>query len=106
MNKVFVTMTALTALLAPFALAAHCTEPNLTRDSQEVTISDPETGAVIYYIDNDPCQTEGCIWSFWIYEETNGFENLQRQDASESDADKFTQDDTCHGAILPDTIIL
>jgi hypothetical protein len=104
MNKYFVTLAAVAALVAPYALAEHCEKPYLDRNTEELRITDPETGAVIYYIDNDPCQLD-CTWSFWIYEETNGFANLQRQDATGDAVDEFTQDDTCHGKILPDTIV-
>ena len=104
MNKVFLAMTAMVALVAPYALAEHCTEPTLDRNSEELRINDPETGAVIYYLDNDPCQPD-CGFSIWIYQETNNIENLQRQDATGDQADEFTQDDTCHGMIQPDTIV-
>ena len=106
MNKLFFALTAIAALVAPYALAEHCEEPTLDRDTEELRISDPETGQVIYYVDNDPCQTDGCTFSFWIYEETNGYPNLQRQDATGEEVDEYTQDDTCHGKIKPDTIVL
>ena len=105
MNKTYFALTALAAMVAPYALAEHCEDPYLDRDTEEYRIQDPETNKVLYYIDNDPCQTDGCTISFWIYEETNGFANLQRQDATGDEVDEFTQDDTCHGEILPDTII-
>lgn len=89
------------ALLAP-ADAGHCTEPFLDRHSEELRIHDPETGAVLYYVDNDPCQLEGCGFSVWIYPEVNGIENLQRQDSYDGDPDPWAQDDTCHGMIRPD----
>lgn len=105
MNKTYFALTALVALVAPYALAEHCEDPYLDRNTEELRIKDPETGAVIYYLDNDPCQTQGCGFSIWIYEETNTYPNLQRQDATGDQVNQFTQDDTCHGEIKPDTIV-
>lgn len=48
-----------------------------------------------YYVENDFCQMDPC--TFWIYEETNGVEGLQRDDD--------VVDDTCHGAVPGDTIV-
>ncbi len=103
MNKVFFAMAALAALVAPYALAEHCKEPYLDRNTEELRINDPETNEVLYYLDNDWCQSQDCGYSIWIYEETNGIANLQRQDATGDDVNEFTQDDTCHGMIKPDT---
>jgi hypothetical protein len=44
-----------------------------------------------------PCDPE-CMHTFWIYEEANGIEGLQRGDE--------IVDDTCHGMIAPDRVIL
>ena len=60
------------------------------------------------YVDNDPCQAQGCGVSIWIYEESNGYEGLQRQDAPTTDPENrpwWIKDDTCGGLIQPDTII-
>lgn len=91
-------------LFMPGAGAGHCVAPFLDRHSEELRITDPETGQVLYYVDNDPCQLEGCGFSVWIYPEANGYENLQRQDAPEHEMEgrPWLQDDTCHGMIHPD----
>ena len=104
MNMTHFALVAIATLVAPFALAEHCEEPYLDRNSEELRISDPETGQVLYYVDNDPCYPD-CGFSIWIYEETNTFPNLQRQDATGDQVSEYTQDDTCHGEILPDTIV-
>lgn len=75
-------LLALTLLLATAAAA---------EDGCERTTSDPEvdtgdTPVGRYYVDNDPCQP-GCLYSVWIYPETNGEDGLQRQDEM--------KDDTC-----------
>jgi hypothetical protein len=38
------------------------------------------------------------MWSTWVYEESNGIDGLQRGDE--------IVDDTCHGMIASDTIVL
>lgn len=98
----------LLALLA-FALPAgadHCVQPNYGRDSEELRVLDPRTGKAQYYVEVDQCQAQGCAAvAVWIYEESNGFSNLQRREGSETDRARFSwyQDDTCHGAISPDS---
>ncbi len=59
------------------------------------------------YVDNDPCQLQACGLSLWIYEESNGYEGLQRKDTPTGD-DRYApwlKDDTCGGLIQPDTIL-
>ena len=102
MNRLFLALAALVALVAPQALAEHCTKPNLDRDSEELRVRD-ETGAVRYYVERDPCEGAGCVDSIWVYEETNDIENLQRLDPPGT---AKPQDDTCHGMIRPDTLVL
>lgn len=51
----------------------------------------------LFYADNDLCQLE-CMFSLWVYQETNGFDGLQRGDP--------VVDDTCHGTIRADSIVL
>ena len=92
MNKFFTTLLTLAAIaIAIPAGAAHCTAPNT--EAPEV-----DTTAVggAHYVDNDLCQPE-CIFSIWIYEESNGISGLQRGDE--------VVDSTCHGMIESDTII-
>jgi len=90
MNKFFTTLLTLAALAValPAGLADHCSSYNTS--TAEFDAIPP------YYVDNDLCQP-GCIYSIWVYEETNGIEGLQR-------GDEFV-DDTCHGLIEADTII-
>ena len=79
--------------LAMPAGAEHCTT---------YETADPEVDvAGQYYFDDDCvaillCQVE-IIFSFWIYEESNGIPGLQRGDE--------VQDQTCHRMIQPDRII-
>jgi len=51
-----------------------------------------------YYVVLDVCWLEACGGSFWIYEETNGIDGLQRND-------EFLGDTTC-GHFPADTIVL
>ena len=90
MNKFFTTLLTLAALSValPAGLADHC---------EGFSTSVPEAEAAPYYVDNDLCQP-GCAFSIWVYEETNGIAGLQRGDE--------VVDDTCHGSIEADTIIL
>ena len=99
------------AVLAGASAQTVCTE----RSHADVTICTDHRGVPdctggpddrIFYVDNDLCQTEGCTFSFWIYEETNGYEGLQRKDAVNESETRWTKDDTCDGAIPSDTIVL
>lgn len=86
---------AIVFLLASFAEAGHCltystTPPSLTC----YDVPSPEAGG--YYVDEDCCVI-GCIFSIWIYQESNGIPGLQRDDEH--------VDDTCHGLIEGDTVI-
>jgi len=93
MNKFFTTLVTLAALtIAMPAGADHCVD--FTTSAPEAT--DSSTGTT-YYVDNDLCQPE-CIYSIWVYEESNGIDGLQRGDE--------VVDDTCHGLIEADTIIV
>ena len=88
MNKFFTTLLTLAALaVAMPAGADHCVT---------YSTSSPEVDAGGYYVDNDVCQP-GCIFSIWIYQESNGISGLQRGDS--------VVDDTCHGMIESDVDI-
>lgn len=77
----------LSLLTAPLpAVAAHCT----TWET-----ASPEIDATLYYVDIDYCNP--CMETFWVYEESNGIDGLQRSDE--------IVDTTCHGMIAPDTVI-
>jgi hypothetical protein len=87
MNKFFTTLLTLAALgVALPAMAQECTP----------TTSVPEVDAGGFYVDNDLCQPT-CVFSIWIYQESNGILGLQRGDE--------VHDDTCAGQIDPDTIV-
>ena len=75
------------------AIGAGC-EP--TSSNPEITT--PGCGVsddACFYVDNDLCQP--CMFSIWIYQESNGIPGLQRGDE--------VVDDTCGGAIQSDTIV-
>jgi hypothetical protein len=88
MNKFFTTlMTLAVVAITGTAFAQDC----------EMTTSIPEAAAGGFYVDNDLCQPV-CLFSIWIYQESNGIEGLQRGDE--------VVDDTCGGAAgEADTII-
>lgn len=95
------------ALLLPMALALALAAPAFARPCVMTTTepdfdSDPMGLGVgpRFYVDNDNCSFTGlCLFSLWIYQETNGVDGLQRQDE--------VVDDTCNGAAGPgDAIIL
>lgn len=90
MNKFFTTLLTLAALsIAVPAFADGC----------ELTTSNPEVAAGGFYVDNDLCQVDGtCIFSIWIYQETNGIDGLQRNDD--------VHDDTCDGAAGESDLII
>lgn len=78
------------ALLGVFAVASAMA----THDCVPTT-SAPEIDVAGFYVDNDLCQP--CMWSIWVYQESNGIEGLQRGDE--------VVDDTCGGQIPADTIV-
>lgn len=69
-------------------------------------------GGLRIYIESDSCQRlpedlvaedpEGCTFSIWAYEETNGIDGLQRNDPGMDDDLTTPVDDTCGGAIESD----
>lgn len=77
-----------------------------TRDKTPYANCTGQADDRIFYVDNDPCQPE-CSFSVWVYEETNGYEGLQRKDVPSSDEhqSEWLKDDTCDGLIQPDTLI-
>ena len=90
-------MRTILILLATVALALpvgaeHCT--TYTTSDTEVDTGVAE-GVPRYYVNNGPCHM--CIFSIWVYEESNAINGLQRGDE--------IIDDTCHGMIRSDTII-
>lgn len=90
MNKlvtILLTLAALSVAL-PAGLAAHCTK---IHTSEALIERDG------YYVAIDRCLGD-CVLSAWVYEESNGIVGLQRLDDQ--------VDDTCHGRIEPDTIVM
>jgi len=88
MNKFFTALLTVAALAIAVPVSAQDCEPSN---------ADAEVDLGGLYVDNDPCQPE-CLFSIWVYQETNGIEGLQRGDEVE--------DNTCGGQIESDTIIL
>ena len=88
MNRLATTLLLLAALgvAIPAGLAQNC------RPSTSDAIPMGEL-----YLVNDVCD-EDCLVSFYVYEETNGADGLQRGDD--------IVDDTCAGMIKSDTIVL
>ena len=77
MIRSFVLGLAIVALLPSSAIATTCsnTDPNAT---------EYDTDQGTFYVANDPCQPvigDGtCLYSVWIYEESNDIAGLQRTD--------------------------
>lgn len=81
-------------ILGRTADAHHCSTWTTREAEQDLN---PTGVGPRYYIDHDDCDSR-CMMSMWVYEESNGVDGLQRGDEVE--------DDTCHGMIAPDTLIL
>lgn len=93
-----VTPFALAAVLLALAAPSHAWGCQTTTSNPEVDTyewSGVHAGPR-FYVDNDPCPVE-CLWSIWVYQESNGIDGLQRGDEM--------VDNTCGGAIPHDTII-
>lgn len=84
------------ALLGPVE-AHHCATWSTT-ENVEYDTGDHGVGPR-FYVDNSPPPLPCCVFgSWWVYEESNGLDGLQREDE--------VIDDTCHGMIEPDTLVL
>lgn len=92
MRTILLTLTLL-ALALP-ASADHCVTWSTSTPEIETNPLGID-GVRTLYIFND--ETWCCLFSIWIYEETNGIPGAQRGDE--------VVDDTCHGMIRADTII-
>lgn len=103
----FLTIVALLAL----SVSAAADECQMTTSDPEVDTG--ETPAGRYYVDNDDCVQlperptdllpgggyggdDGCIFSVWIYQESNGVDGLQRIDE--------VKDDSCGGEYEGDSL--
>lgn len=87
---------ALAAALAIPAVAGHCATYGTAQPEAD---TDPAgLGTPRYYVEFFLCDgSPDCMFSLWVYEETNGIPGLQRGDEE--------VDNTCHGAIESDTIV-
>ena len=99
MRATLLALLAVATLVFPAALAGHCEEPNLARES-DLEVRDA-SDKVRYYVEIDECDKPTCQ-DVWVYEETNGYGNLQRRDSGA----QGVHDDTCHAMIRPDTRVL
>lgn len=99
---VLVALVAAVVLFAP-AVAQTCqvtTSPADVRiDDLRVagaTLGSGEANSWTFYVVNELCQPS-CVFSTWIYQESNGIDGLQRQDED--------HDDTCGGEYVGDVIV-
>lgn len=94
--RTFSVLAVAGAMLLVFApvSASHCTTYSTSEnDADTVVVYNP---ALNWYHIWDNCQPE-CLFSYWLYEESNGIPGLQRGD--------YVVDDTCHWMIESDTMI-
>jgi len=91
MRTILLALGVALALLTPTG-ADHC-ETYSTSSTELSCVAIPAVGD--YYVDED-CGSDP--YSIWVYQESNGIAGLQRGDE--------VVDDTCHGSIQADTIIL
>lgn len=84
---------ALTLALALLGIPAHAQDCDPSTSTDAHAISD---GNSTHYVVTDPSTCGGCPIGvhMYLYEETNGMDGLQRDDAR--------RDDTCNGLIEPD----
>lgn len=81
MRTLFLSLLAL-VLIASGARAEHCAEEDAT------TV---ETPAGTFYVVNEQCQP-GCLFSIWVYQESNGHPGLQRCHWADECCDGVEQD--------------
>lgn len=100
-----VVFVAVAALMFQIPAAAYpceptTTEPLLTTTATGQSLSGDGDG--VYYLDHEGCILPwgpgSCHGYYWLYEESNGIDGLQRQD--------YIVDDTCDGRIAGDTLVL
>lgn len=70
--------TFLVTLLGLVLVAATAVAEETCR-TEETDVDTGETPVGRYYVVNDECQPE-CLFSVWVYEESNGQDGLQRCD--------------------------
>lgn len=84
--KPFALLSLLLLAGAAFAGDAACS------NTVEAEVDTGETPAGRFYVDNDFCQP-GCLFSVWVYQESNGYDGLQRSDETlEWDPDSCPSD--------------
>lgn len=86
MNKFYAILVAAIAFMVPANAEGECwttTTPDVT-----TPVAVGPGGGVLYF-DNDPCQPvigdNSCLYSAWLYEESNGIDGLQRDDEVHTD---------------------
>jgi hypothetical protein len=83
MRSIFPCVTLLAMLV--LGSAAQATTRCYTTSDPELTLPAVGPGIGGVYVDNDVCQLDGCTFSLWIYQESNGIPGLQRDDPIHSD---------------------
>jgi hypothetical protein len=91
MRKLLIAMLALLLVATAARAQENC-------ETEEADVDTGETPAGRYYVVNDECQP-GCLFSVWIYQESNGVDGLQRGD------DVCLDDGSCCGHPESDTVI-
>lgn len=85
----------LTVLMLPIAAADM--ESECQQAEPEVDTGDTPAGR--YYVDNEACQPD-CLFSIWVYQESNGQDGLQR-------CEDWDHESGCgYGNCNPDAIML
>jgi hypothetical protein len=92
MNKMYHVLLGLAALA--ILVPAQATAPCYTTSTPTATIPDAanQLGGDLY-VNNDLCQTDPvnpCLFSIWIYQETNGLPGEQRGDEVQNDVANCT----------------
>ena len=96
MNKFYTVLLGLAALA--MLVPAHAADVCYTTSTPTATVPD-STGALggDLYVNNDLCQTDPvspCVYSIWIYQETNGLPGEQRGDEVQNDVADCTDGTT------------
>lgn len=92
------TIPLMLVLVVMFPAFIHARGCEMTTTTPEVDTHTDIVGAPRYDVDNDFGQPLGPIISYWVYEESNGIDGLQRADE--------VIDNTCGGAAGPGDLIV
>lgn len=79
----------LISLMIPFAAAGD----DYQCETSETDVDTGDTPAGRYYVVNDDCQPH-CLFSVWVYQESNGQDGLQRGDQTMEDDGTWCEYDT------------